>query len=235
VAYASTDHGLPSVENRWAGSSTGATSQLRDAIRLAEHRDTSRLGRLLAPMGVRYVVVQTAAAPSGQPTQPVPPAIDRSLAEQLDLQQVLADPHVQVYRNVAWAPTRTALSPAAAQATKSNSYFDVVSDVDLTGSPPLLTQHQSFATASGKVGDGTTVYVANAPSERWSLKVDGKTVPRSDAFGWANTFAVDHGGNGELRFNTPVWRYGWLLLQAALWLGVIVLWRRSGRPAEEAA
>jgi GT2 family glycosyltransferase len=232
VAYASTDHGLPSVENRWAGSSTGATSQLRHAIQLAEHRDTSRLGRLLAPMGVRYVVVQTAAAPSGQPAQPVPPAIDRSLAEQLDLQQVLADPQVQVYRNVAWAPIRTALSPVAAQAAKSNSYFDVVSGVDLTGSPPLLTQHQSHAAASGKVGDGTTVYVANAPSERWSLEVDGRSAPRSDAFGWANTFAVDHGGNGKLRFNTPVSRYGLLLLQVGLWLGAIVLWRRAGRSTE---
>ncbi len=237
VAYASTDHGLPTVENRWAGSSDGATSQLGDAIRLAEHRDTSRLGRLLAPMGVRYVVVQTAAAPSGQPMQPVPPAIDRSLAEQLDLQQVLADPQVQVYRNVAWAPTRTALSPEAARAAGSSSFFDAVSGIDLTGSPPLLTEHQGYGTASGKVGDGTTMYLANAPSERWTLDVDGHSAPRADAFGWANTFAIDHGGDAKLRFDTPLSRYGLLLLQVALWTGAIVLWRRAARPerAEQTA
>ena len=111
VAYASTDHGLPTVEDRWAGSSDGATSLIGDAFHLAEQRDTTRLGRLLAPMGVRYIVVQTSAAPDSEPVHPVPPAIDRSLAEQLDLQEVLADPHVQVYRNEAWAPIRTALEP----------------------------------------------------------------------------------------------------------------------------
>ncbi|MEY2402887.1 MAG: hypothetical protein QOD38_438, partial [Acidimicrobiaceae bacterium] len=57
VAYATTDHGLPTVEDRWAGSSDGATSLVADALHLAQRRDTSRLGRLVAPMGVRYFVV----------------------------------------------------------------------------------------------------------------------------------------------------------------------------------
>jgi hypothetical protein len=231
VSYATTDHGLPTVEDRWTGSSSGASSLVGDAFRLAEQRDTSRLGRLLAPMGVRYIVVQNAAAPAGTPLRPLPPAIDRSLAEQLDLQQVLTDSHVQVYRNVAWAPSRTALDPAAAEASSRGPYFDVVAGVDLAGSPALLTQSSGYTSASGPVADGTDMYLANASSSRWSLKVDGHTAPRTTAFGWANAFSVEQGGQGKLTFKTPVQRYLLLLLQVALWIGAVLLWFRWWRRA----
>jgi hypothetical protein len=235
VAYGSTDHGLPSVENRWAGSSDGATRLLGDAFHLAERRETSRLGRVLAPMGVRYIVVQTAAAPTDEPTRPLPPAIDRSLAEQLDLQQVLADPHVQVYRNVAWAPIRTTLTPPAAEAAKGRPYFDAVANVDLTGSPAMLTDHEGFTSASGNTGNATNLYLANAATSRWSLKVNGHSVPRSEAFGWANLFAIDQAGTAKLSFKTPLQRYGLLLVQIALWVGAIVLWWRLRRTTKAEA
>jgi len=232
VAYASTDHGLPTVENRWSGSSAGATTLLGDAFHLAERRETSRLGRLLAPMGVRYIVVPAAAAPADAPARPVPPAIDRSLAEQLDLQQVLADAHVQVYRNVVWAPSRTTLNPAAAESAKAGPFFDVIAGVDLTGSPPLLTDHQGYTSASGDTGAATNLYLADAATSRWSLTVDGHSAPRADAFGWANVFAIDKAGAAKLSFKTPVQRYGLLVLQVALWVGCIVFWRRTRRPSK---
>jgi hypothetical protein len=235
VAYASTDHGLATVENRWPGSSNGATSLMGTAFRLAEQRETSRLGRLLAPMGVRYIVVETAAAPDGATTRPLPPAVDRSLAEQLDLQQVLADPQVQVYRNAAWAPSRTTLSPPAAEAAKAGPYFDAVAGVDLTGSPPMLTDHEGHTTASGNTGAATNLYLADAANSHWSLDVDGRTAPRTDAFGWANTFAIERGGSAKLSFKTPVQRYALLVLQVVLWIGAILLWRRSRRAAKAAA
>jgi hypothetical protein len=232
VAYASTDHGLPTVENRWSGSSDGATSLLGDAFHLAERRETSRLGRLLAPMGVRYIVVQSAAAPAVQPARPVPPAVDRSLAEQLDLQQVLADPHIQVYRNVAWAPSRTTLSPAAAEAAKTGQFFDVIAGVDLTGSPPMLTDHEGYTSASGDTGAATNLYLADAATSRWSLEVDGHSAPRAEAFGWANVFAIDQGGAAKLSFKTPLQRYGLLVLQVGLWVGAVIVWRRTRRPSK---
>jgi len=235
VAYASTDHGLPSVENRWPGSSNGATSLMGTAFRLAERRETSRLGRLLAPMGVRYIVVQTAAAPDDAPTRGLPPAVEQSLAEQLDLQQVLADPQVQVYRNVAWAPSRTTLSPLAAAAATTGHYFDVVAGVDLTGSPPMLTDHEGYATASGNTGAATNLYLADAANSNWSLEVDGRTAPRSDAFGWANLFAIERRGSAKLSFKTSAQRYWLLAAQGVLWIGAIVLWRRSRRKARAAS
>jgi len=229
VAYASTDHGLPTVESRWSGSSDGATQLLGNALQLAEQRETSRLGRLLAPMGVRYIVVPTAAAPVDAPARPVPPAVERSLAEQLDLEQVLADPHVQVYRNVAWAPSRTALAPAAVEAAKTGPFFDVVAGVDLTGSPPMLTDHEGYATASGPTGTATNLYLAEGESSHWSLEVDGHSAARTEAFGWGNAFAIESAGSAKLSFRTPWQRYALLLLQVAVWVGCVVLWRRTRR------
>ena len=235
VAYATTDNGLPTVENRWAGTSDGATSLLGDALHLAQRRDTGRLGRVLAPMGVRYIVVQTAAAPAGAPSRPLPDAISRSLGEQLDLQQVLADPTVQVYRNIAWAPARTVLGPAAQQASTQSPFFDVVAGVDLTGSPPALVEHTGYARASGPVADGNDVYLSAASSSHWSMAVDGRPAPRTKAFGWANSFAVAKGGHAQLAFDTPVQRYGLLALQVLLWAYAVCRWWRGRKDDTVAA
>jgi GT2 family glycosyltransferase len=226
VAYATTDHGLPTVQDRWAGSSDGATGLLADAVHLAERRDTSRLGRLLAPMAVRYIVVVRAVAPADAPLHPLPAVLEQALGEQLDLQQVLADPHVAVYRNAAWAPARALLPAAAASAAQRSPFFDVAAATDLSGAPPALVEQSGYATATGPVPDAATLYLADASSPRWSLTVDGRNAPRSKAFGWANSFTIDKGGHAMLTFSTPATRYGLLVIEAALWIGAVRRLRR---------
>jgi len=230
VAYASTDHGLPTVEDRWPGSSDGATSLIADAFHLAQQRDTSRLGRLIAPMGVRYIVVAGASAPGSDDNRPLPADVERSLAEQLDLQEVLADPHLHVYRNLSWAPIRAELKGAAVNAASQSPFFDAAAATDLTGSAPLLTDHSGYAGAKGHVNAGSTAYLAEASSPNWSLTVDGRAAPRSKAFGWANQFRVDQAGTATLHFDTPLSRYVMLLIQIALWTAAIRLllrWRSA--------
>jgi GT2 family glycosyltransferase len=234
VAYATTDNGLPLVDGRWAGSSEGATSLIADAIHLAERHDTSRLGRLLAPMGIRYLVISGQSAPGSDARRPLPADVERALAEQLDLQEVLNDPELHVYRNVSWAPVRTALRPDAAQASTISPYFDSAATVDLAGSAPVLTDRVEHTSAQGPVDAGTTVYVADASSPNWALRVGGADMPRAKAFGWANSFAVDRSGVATLRFNTPILRYAFLLLQVALWF-VALRWLRRWRADERSA
>ena len=233
VAYATTDHGLPTVEDRWAGSSDGATSLVADALHLAQQRDTSRLGRLVAPMGVRYFVVAAESAPSSGDARPLPRDVERALAEQLDLQEILADPHLHVYRNVSWAPIRTELKGPAVDAASHLPFFDAAAGVDLSGSPPLLTDHSAYATAKGSANAGSTAYLADASSPHWSLTVNGQDAPRTKAFGWANEFRIDQGGTATLRFNTPASRYALLAIQVLLW--GIAIWRLRRWRAEERA
>ena len=232
IAYATTDHGLPTVEDRWAGSSDGATSLVADALDLAKRRETSRLGRLVAPMGVRYFVVAGESAPSSGDVRELPAAVERALGEQLDLQEVLADPHLHVYRNVSWAPIRTELKGSAVDAASRSPFFDAAATADLSGLPPLLTDRAGYANAKGAVNGGSIVYLANASSPRWSLSVDGRDAPREKAFGWANQFRVDQSGTATLRFSTPISRYALLLVQVALWvlaLRRLWQWRTQGR------
>ena len=66
-----------------------------------------------------------------------------------------------------------------------------------------------------------TVLLAESPSSRWSLEVGGRGADRARAYGVANAFDVERSGNGRLRFNTPILRYGLVLLQLALWIGLV--------------
>ncbi|HEX4821811.1 MAG TPA: glycosyltransferase family 2 protein [Acidimicrobiales bacterium] len=234
VAYATSDHGFPTIEDQWAGSSHGPTQLLADALHKAERRETSRLGRLLAPMGIRYLVLQSESAPGSGDVRPLPTDIERALAEQLDLQEVLADPTLHVYRNVVSAPIRAELQGPAVDASALPSYFDAAGSVSLAGSPPVLTDHSGYSSAKGPVTSDSTIHVANEASSRWSLSVNGHNVARTTSFGWANAFHVSEAGNATLRFNTPITRYGLLLVQLALWVLLMrMLWR--GRRADRLA
>ena len=67
---------------------------------------TDRLGRLLAPMAIRYVVVPVRSAPaaSNGAELPVPDTLISSLGSQLDLRKVDIDDALYVYENTAWIP-----------------------------------------------------------------------------------------------------------------------------------
>jgi hypothetical protein len=185
-------------------------------------------------LGVRYLIVQAESAPGSGDVRPMPTEIERALAEQLDLQEVLADPTLHVYRNVVSAPIRTELHGPAVDASALPSYFDAAGSVSLAGSPPLLTDHSGYTTAKGSVNVDSTVYVANESSSRWSLSVNGHDMPRTTGFGWANAFHVGEAGNATLKFSTPITRYALLLVQLALWV-LLIRWLWRARRADRAA
>ena len=122
LAYATSRDGLPDVTELWPGSSSGATRLLADAVLLARDGSTNRLGRLLAPMAVRYVAVPSRLAPDGDGAvpRPVPAGLVRALGAQLDLRRVDTDPALLLYENTAWVPGRATLTgDAAAEGTSA--------------------------------------------------------------------------------------------------------------------
>ena len=64
LAYALTPEGLPDSAQVFTPAGPGPAGLVADAVRLAVSGGTVHLGRLLAPAGVRYVVVVDAVAPS---------------------------------------------------------------------------------------------------------------------------------------------------------------------------
>jgi GT2 family glycosyltransferase len=232
VIYATTDQGQPDVTNLWAGSSHGATSLLGDALDAAGSRRTNRLGRLLAPMGVQYVIVveQLAPAPFSDERRPVPPHLIDTLDEQLDLEAIEVNPALEVYRNIAWAPSRAFLPDAEVGAGDAEALAQAA-NTDLAGLEVALPDEVHFNKYEGPVDTGDRVYLATASASGWQLRSGGETAQRSEAFGWANAFAVGAAGDATLRFRTPPTRYLLLGIQAGLWaIALFVLFRGQVGP-----
>jgi GT2 family glycosyltransferase len=227
VVYATSDDGLPSITDGWPASDQGPTQLIEDALALAVDGQTSRLGRLLAPMSIRYVVVPSASAPRplGGVLRPPPATVVDTLADQLDLSALPVNPAFTVYRNEAAMP-----SPALVGAGAGDGLaFDVDAD-DLAGAEAVLDRRAGPTRWEGEVPAGARVLLSMAADDGWELRVGGAPVPRTKLFGWAQGFETDLSGEAVLRHDTDLVRYGVLALQLVLWLVAIAWARRVRRP-----
>ncbi len=218
LAYtASTVQAVPGVADLWPATADGASERMADALTLALDHDTTRLGRVLAPMGVRYIAVPRRLAPADDTPRTTPAQADAdraadalagALAEQLDLQQVRLDPGLVLYRNTAALPLRSA-------------YPGGVTD-DPADARPVLGDDVGPRTARGSVPDDATVVQASTASDHWHLRVEGTgEVEHGSAYGWADSFTVDDGGAARLAYRTPLAVRALVAGQVALWLLVL--------------
>src|SRR5262249_29416540 len=159
--------------------------------------------RMLGPMSVRYIIVPLRAGPqaSGAPSYPPPSALLNTLAGQLDLRQKDVDDALVVYENEAWIPERAMLTDPVAAAS-DEAGFEALAPTSLAGSTAVLPAADGANRWQGDVNPGT-VYLAAPADSGWHLSVDGTTMARRPAFGWANAFAVDRAGPATLGFDTP--------------------------------
>jgi GT2 family glycosyltransferase len=224
VAYATSRNGPPAVTDLWPGPPSGATRAMGDALRVAGDGGTARLGRLLAPMAVRYVVVpkglSTGTGSSGN--GPAPTSLTRALGSQLDLRLLPSDPALAVYENVAWGPGRAEVPGALGGALPRV----LGAGADLTGGQPVLGGSGPVSFGGQLPGPGT-VLLSEAPSGRWELSVRGRAASRADAFGVANAFGADQAGSARLRYRTPPLRWILALVPFLLWGGAAWQLRRS--------
>lgn len=206
-AYATTVQGTPVLADLWPGVAESSSDPLRGALDLALTQRTNRLGRLLAPMGVRYVVVvdQAAPEPFGGVVAPSAPALRDALGEQLDLEQIDVNPALTVYRNAAWVPTVSVLPadtleseaigaiPDGARRAAGLTLADDASGLAIT----------SLRSRAGEVDGPAQVLVGSRPTG-WEVLVDGATVPGEPVLGWAAVHDVGAGGTVEVRWATPL-------------------------------
>lgn len=224
IAYAVTDRGAPDVMDRFNGPPAGATPLVGSALHLTESRRTDHLGRLLAPMGVRYVVVQSRLSPSspalvGQ--RRAPRALTDRLAQQLDLEAVPVSEGLLVYRNTAWASSRSVLPARDGDRT---TFTDATGD-DLRSAQAALRRDVGNAGAGGTVPATGDLLVASTADDGFRLRVRGVVAARSEAYGWANQFRVSGTGPAQLEYRTTPVRHVASVGQAALWVLVLVGWR----------
>ncbi len=104
-----TTTGLPTMSTLWPSPAPGPAVGAAGDVATAVAGRTLQLGSLLAPVGIRYVVVPTAGAPAligVQATSPAmpPPELVQALQNQTDLRQLPNEDGVLVFENVAWLP-----------------------------------------------------------------------------------------------------------------------------------
>ena len=221
LSYGTTDQGSPTLENLWVGTDEGRTGLIGDAVDLALTGQTARLGRLLAPMGIRYVIVPERLAPSpfSDDPIPVPARLTSTLAGQLDLEPLDVPAGLTVYRNQAALPMRAEL-PASVDVPTGGGVASVL-PLDLSGATSVLPDEDGRLHWSGELAGDSTVLVAASSADGWELEVDGESVDQIKPFGWATGFEVASGGDATLRFRTPPLRYGVLALEAIAWLWLL--------------
>ena len=228
LGYVVTDDGPATLSTQWRPGSSSAVDALQDTLRHLVNRDTPRAGRLLAPLGVRYVVVPLIDGARSQRLNPlpVPEGLLDSLRVQLDFRRQYFANDLVIYENMSWVPTLAQLTVEGVEASKSAGSEDLVLS-DLRGATPVKSGFvPGRATQKLKISGGT-VSAAVPYSPRWSLSVNGQRVPSRPAFGATQAFDVAPDVPAEttatLRFDRPLLHVGLVLGQFAMWVIAFVV------------
>ena len=208
--------GYPDVRHRWAGSPTVTHSQLVNAVKIGLSGDTVRMGRLLAPFGVKYLAVVERSTPSFSEgvERPVNARVREALNSQLDLRPLATDPSVMVLINESWMSSRAQFSEPVRLAGLDEPGELVVTD--LTSGIPVLTERKSSREQHGFVGVGE-VLVADAFDPHWRLLVGDQIVEPEMSFGWAMRFSSPVAGPAALWHVRPNSVADRVVVQFVLW------------------
>lgn len=223
VAYALTTNRALQVDETWRARPTTADDEIRAALDALATGTTSRVGRLLAPFAVRYVVVPVAdgaASPTSDPL-PLPAGLLDALGDQLDLSEEYSPPNVIVFENQAWIPLRSVLTPAGAEASRSAGAAARVG-IDASGATPVMVGAGHLDEAVDDLPLGT-LHLATPLDEGWTVSVGGRELDRRPAFGVTTAFDLAAAGPATLRFDNPLGRRIVVLVQALGWLLVLAV------------
>jgi GT2 family glycosyltransferase len=232
VSWAIMNDGPLDARDRWAAPPDGASELITSALDEMSSSSTLRAGRLLAPLGIRYVVIPEfdGVVSTVDEPLPVPVGLVPAMEDQLDLvARVPRLATLEVFENKAWLPT-TALLEGAAGAASTAAGPDVLVRTDLTGSTPVFIGADQFGTTASDLQPGV-VHLAVPFDQQWKLTVDGANVAARRAFGETTAFDVATAGVGELHYDSSFVRALLVALQVALWLAAIVMVSRLNVPS----
>ena len=115
IAMALTGPGVPDTRYRFEPPETDADAALRDALNQIATNSTQRGGRLLAPFGIRYIVVPQFDGSQSTPADPIDPpgGLLGALASQLDLGLQYSPSNFVLYSNRSAFPTAAVFTGAS--------------------------------------------------------------------------------------------------------------------------
>ncbi len=221
TGYALTRDGPGDARALWAAPASSADGTIAHAIESAARGDTSRLGHLLAPAGIRYVAFVTRAAPVHGPTGAPSSDVSDALAHQLDLTLERVDDASVVYTNDAWIPVHAQAPPGAPL------------EDSLRMDPTGITGVHASRGRTEAIGPGTLLW-SEAAGPRWHATADGKTLARGTVFGATNAFTVDTHAPVSVHYHPSLLLELVRALAIFLWIGVAAAWIATRRPRASA-
>ena len=224
LSWAIVDDGDLDVRDRWAPPSTPASDVITEALDQVASSSTLRAGRLLAPLGIRYIVIPEFDGVNSTTDSPIVTAdgLSAALDDQLDLASVTGGfPTLEIYENGAWLPTVSLLAGATAEASRTAG-TEALLRADLTDAVGIMPGADQFEVSSADVTAGV-VQLGIPYDPNWTLSVDGAEIPARRSFGISTAFDSPAAGVAELRYDTPASRAFLVGLQVTLWAAAIFI------------
>jgi hypothetical protein len=225
LAWGLVDAGPPTVRDRFVDEDA-ATTTIGTALSDVLDGRTQRFGPLLLGSGVKYVAIPLPGGPDDVPPQLA--AVAGQLDQQLDLERLNVTSAMIVYRNTAWVPV---VASVPAEALAPNRSFEAALAFPADEAEARLADDE----LAGSVRfDGETdaadesLLVGFGAGGSWDLTVDGDTLEREQAFGWASSYALPSGGSQDVEYRRPVSavRILTVVAQLVILLGLgVVAWR----------
>ncbi len=218
ISYGVSDDGPVSVVSYWAPQHTEMNTLADHALTALINNDTVRVGRLMSPLAIRYIVVPLGS----QPTTSSLRLVD-SLSNQLDLRRTYFARDLVIFENVAWIPIVSVLDEQSALASQKvgNQAFIVQ---ELRSVNSLFVDNRSVAVKTSRSRfDGGTIHLSVPFDKRWDLSVDGARIAPRVAFGATTAFDAPVEGIVQLRYKTSSLRYLFLIIQGFVWFGLLIL------------
>jgi GT2 family glycosyltransferase len=220
ISWAVADDGALDIRDRWATPDTEAASAIEEILDEVATASTQRAGQLLAPLGIRYIVVPEFDGVMSTTDHPIAPPLGLvdALDDQLDVVSIPGLPTIELFENRAWIPAISELGGATAEASLDEGAASLVR-ADLTDATAVFPDADPLSTSTNQL-QGGVVHLAVPYDDQWKLTVDGVAVESRPSFGIATAFDAPS-GMGELRYETGGGRTFLVVLQTALWLLVL--------------
>jgi hypothetical protein len=223
IAYAVTDAGALGFADRFLTPETAGDRTVERVLDLIANGSTLRAGRILAPLGIRYIVIPKFDGVISTVDDPiaVPLGLVESLENQLDLGSVYGPPSLEMFVNQVWIPVGAQLGGATQDASALAGEAAIVR-ADLSDAVPSMVGFDRQGTASNEVAPGV-LHLAVPFDNRFTLEVDGIALDPRTGFGLSTAFDVESGGIGVIRYSRDTNRSLWLASQTVLWLFVLIV------------
>lgn len=175
----------------------GGERYLESALASILARRTEQAGRLLAPLGVRYIVLRSE----------LDPRVVSAFAGQIDVRFVQRFRGTQILSNESWLPIGAGVSSAqwiAASGAAPSSAPTAAAAAPLDpGRAGGLRVIRPGLLAGRTAAGARALFLAEEFSGRWRAETNGRTIRPARSFGWATAFPI---GERDVGTVTLRWR-----------------------------